>query len=107
MMRSKSFDMQEVREIGRKEAAESRGFPIFWMEIIKDIFQMEGKECKDQEGLKMFRRSMPAQGRCFSMGKANGPLAVDIERLEAAARNSAVEKRAKRPVGLLKARGSA
>ena len=28
MMRSNSFDMQEVREIGRKEAGESRGFPI-------------------------------------------------------------------------------
>ena len=28
MMRSKSFDTQEVREIGRKEAGESRGFPI-------------------------------------------------------------------------------
>ena len=26
MMRSKSFDTQEVREIGRKEAGESRGF---------------------------------------------------------------------------------
>ena len=28
MMRSKSFEMQGVREIGRKEAGESRGFPI-------------------------------------------------------------------------------
>ena len=28
MMRSNSFDTQEVREIGRKEAGESRGFPI-------------------------------------------------------------------------------
>ena len=27
MMRSKSFEMQGVREIGRKEAGESRGFP--------------------------------------------------------------------------------
>ena len=47
MMRSNSFDMQEVREIGRKEAGESRGFPILWMEIIEDVFQMEGKECQD------------------------------------------------------------
>ena len=30
MMRSKNFDTQEVREIGRKEARESRGFPILW-----------------------------------------------------------------------------
>ena len=53
MMRSKSFDMQHVREIGRKEAEESRGFPILWMGIIKDVFQMKGKECKVQERLKM------------------------------------------------------
>ena len=45
MMRSKSFDTQEVREIGRKEAEESRGFPMLWMGIIEDVFQMEGKEC--------------------------------------------------------------
>ena len=53
MMRSNSFDTQEVREIGRKEAGESRGFPILWMGIIEDVFQMEGKECKIQERLKM------------------------------------------------------
>ena len=28
MMRSKSFDTQEVREIGRKKAGESRSFSI-------------------------------------------------------------------------------
>ena len=43
MMRLNSFDAQEVREIGWKEAGESRGFPILWMGIIKDVFQMEGK----------------------------------------------------------------
>ena len=53
MMRSKSFDTQEVREIGRKEAGESRSFPILWMGIMADVFQMEGKECADQEKLKM------------------------------------------------------
>ena len=53
MMRSKNFEMQEVREIGRKEAGESRGFPILWMGIMEDVFQMEGKECKVQERLKM------------------------------------------------------
>ena len=53
MMRSKSFQTQEVREIGRKEAGESSGFPILWMGIIEDVFQMEGKECEDQERLKM------------------------------------------------------
>ena len=53
MMRSKSFDTQEVREIGRKEAGESRGLPILCMGIIEEVFQMEGKECDDQERLKM------------------------------------------------------
>ena len=53
IMRSNSFDTQKVREIGRKEAGESRGFPILWMGIIEDVFHMEGKECKDQERLKM------------------------------------------------------
>ena len=68
MMRSNSFDTQEVREMGLKEAAESRGFPILCMGIMEDVFQMEGKECKDQERLKMRRRkSMPERGRCFSM----------------------------------------
>ena len=51
-MPSKSFDTEEVREIGRKEAEESRGFPILWMGIT-DVFQMEGMECEDQEKLKM------------------------------------------------------
>ena len=53
MIRSNSFDTQEVREIGRKEAGESRGFPILWMGIMEDVFQMEGKKCEDQERLKM------------------------------------------------------
>ena len=52
-MRSNSFDMQEVREIGRKKAGESRGFPISCMGIIEDVFQMEGKECKVRKRLKM------------------------------------------------------
>ena len=37
MMRSNSFDTQEVREIGRKEAGESRGFTILCMGIIEDV----------------------------------------------------------------------
>ena len=52
MMRSNSFDTQEVKEIGRKDAGESRGFPIMCLEIIEDVFQMEEKKCKDQERLK-------------------------------------------------------
>ena len=42
MMRSNSFDTQEMREVGRKEAGESRGFLILCMGIIQDVFQMEG-----------------------------------------------------------------
>ena len=45
-MRLKSFETQEVKEIGRKKAEASRGFSILRMEIIKDVFQMEGKDCK-------------------------------------------------------------
>ena len=53
MMRSNSFNTQNMREIGQKEAGESKHFPILWMEMIEDVFQMEGKECKVQERLKM------------------------------------------------------
>ena len=53
MMRSKRFDTHDVREIGRKEAGESRGFAIWWMGLIEDVFQMEGKKYKVQERLKM------------------------------------------------------
>ena len=49
MMRSKSFETHEEREIGRKEAL----FPILCMGIIEDVFQMEGRERKVQERLKM------------------------------------------------------
>ena len=66
---SKSFDTQKVREIGQKEAGESRSFSILCMGIIEDVFQMEGKECKVQVRLKIRRRkSMPERGRCFSIG---------------------------------------
>ena len=40
-------------EIDRKKAGEWRGFIILCMGIIEDVFQMEGKECEDQERLKM------------------------------------------------------
>ena len=53
MMRSKGFNTQEVREIGRKEAGESKSFSILLMVIIEDVFQMEGKKSKDQERSKM------------------------------------------------------
>ena len=55
-MRSNSFETLEVKEIGGKEAGESIDFPILWMGVIEDVFQMEGKEYKDQEKFKMYRR---------------------------------------------------
>ena len=63
MMRSKSFDTQEVREIDRKEAGESRGFPILWMGIIEDVFQMEGKKCEDQGEIKDVKKKIHARAR--------------------------------------------
>ena len=53
IMRSNSFERQKVREIRRKKAGESRGFPTLCMGVMEDVFQMEGKECEDQERLKM------------------------------------------------------
>ena len=95
MICSKSFETQEVREIGRNEEGESRSFPILCMRILEDVFYMEGKECTDQERSKMCgRKFMHKRERYFSMGKAtlSGPAAVNKERFVAAAKNSAVEK---------------
>ena len=43
MMRSKSSETHEGREIGQKKAGESRGIPILGLGIMKEVFQMEGK----------------------------------------------------------------
>ena len=68
MMRSKSFETLEEREIGRKEAGELRDFPILWNGMVEDVYRMEGKECKNQDRLKMcLRKFMLERGRCFSM----------------------------------------
>ena len=94
MMRSKSFDTQEVRGIVLKEAEEFKGVPISWMEIIEDAFQMERKNCKNHERVKIcWRKSMPERGRCFSMDWAplSSPMAVDEKRFVAAERNSMKE----------------
>ena len=40
-MHSKSFEMQEKREIGWEEAEDLRGFSIMWMGIMEDVFQTE------------------------------------------------------------------
>ena len=36
MMLLKSFEINEVREIGQKEAGEFRSLPILWMKIMKN-----------------------------------------------------------------------
>ena len=46
---SKTFETQEVREIGEKEAGESRGFPILWMGIIEEVFQTEKRSVKTRK----------------------------------------------------------
>ena len=53
MMRSKSFETLEMKETGQKEAGELIGFSILWIGKMEHVFQMEGKECKVQERLKM------------------------------------------------------
>ena len=52
---------------------------------------------------------MPERGRCFSMGSAtlSVPVAVDHDRLEAAARNSVGKKGEQKDVKHLYARGTA
>ena len=51
LMRSESFETQEVREIGRKEAVESRGFSILCMGIMEDVFHMEEKNAKSRKDI--------------------------------------------------------
>ena len=57
-----------MREIGRKKARESRGFSILRMRMIEGVFQMEVKECKDKERLKMCRRNQVKARKVFGMG---------------------------------------
>ena len=47
MMHSKSFDTQEVREIGQKEAGESIDFSILRMGIMERILKRNVKSRKD------------------------------------------------------------
>ena len=58
------------------------------------VFQIEGKEWKDQERLTICRKkSILERGRCFSMiGNFSEPVAEKEERFVAAARNSTAEK---------------
>ena len=54
MMRLHSFETRKVREKEERGKQVSREvFFISWMGIIDENFQMEKKECKDQERLKM------------------------------------------------------
>ena len=51
-MRS-NFEPQEMKEMYRRKAGESRGFIILKDGIIDEDFQVEGKKFKDHEKLKM------------------------------------------------------
>ena len=44
MIHSKSFETQKIGEIGRKEARELKDFPMLWIRMIEDVFQMEGMQ---------------------------------------------------------------
>ena len=67
--RSKSLEMQEVREMGRKEDGEEVGFSGLWMGMIEVGFQQEGKVWEYQDLLKRERRRICAgSGKCFSKG---------------------------------------
>ena len=49
MMLSKSSVTQEVREIGWKVAGDSRGFPILWIGIKEDVFQMKERYANNRK----------------------------------------------------------
>ena len=67
--RSESFESQEVSEIARKEAGESKSFSILWMDIMEDIFQMKGNGMLRLGKIENVKKKiMPEQRRCFSMG---------------------------------------
>ena len=107
IMRSKSFETQEMREIGREETGKSRGFPILWMGIIEDVFQMEEKKCKDQKRLKMCWRK---SNLCWSkeLATLSGSLAVHKERFCGSCEKfNRGEREAERRVRLFRAHGLA
>ena len=68
MMRSKSFETQEVRKIGRKEAGELRDFLIFIDGNNKKCLPDRRKEMPRPGKIEnVKKKSMPEQGRCFSI----------------------------------------
>ena len=67
--RSKSLEMQEVREMGRKEDGEEVGFPGLWLGMIEVGFQQKRNVWEYEDLLKRERRrSCAGSGRCFSKG---------------------------------------
>ena len=60
------------------------------MGITEDVFQIEGKEWKDQKRLKMRKKaSMPEKGKWFSteLATLSDSVAVEEKRLAAATKN--------------------
>ena len=99
-----------MRKIGRKEAGESRGFPILWMEIMEDVFHMKGKECKDKGKTEDVQEKIHATARkVLGHGIANFVWARGSGRGEVCGRRkkfSGREEGAERRMRLLTARGS-
>ena len=93
MMRSKSFEAQGLRKIGLKEAGESRGFPILWMEIIEDV-----KKKIHPRARKVLLHGIGN----FVWASGNGGGKVRSSRQNFSGR----ERRAKERVRFLRARGS-
>ena len=52
-----------MKEIGRKEAGESRDFPILDIRIVDDNFQMEGKKCKTKKDVNGVKKKVHARAR--------------------------------------------
>ena len=67
-VRSKSFETQEVKEIGQNEDGELTGFLVLWTGMIMEVFQMVREKLVVQERLKICRRSAPEGERCFNIG---------------------------------------
>ena len=86
----------KTQKIDWKEAAELRSFPILWIGIIEDEFHKLGKECENQERLKMHKRKRLCHlidrnnGRCFRHGRKE---CKDQDRLKMCRRNSMPERR--------------
>ena len=52
-----------VREIGRKEAGELRGFPILCMGMMEDVFQIKGKGMRRPGKIENMKKKIHARAK--------------------------------------------